>query len=343
MENNNFDEDMLEKKVATNEVNDNDSLEDDCDINYDEYDDDYDYEDYDYDEDEKCDCDCDECDCEDCECELCDCEVEDYLFECFDDFEEPIKTRGENYYDAGRVVSCIKDKNHFHAKVLGSNDNCYDVNFDVDRYGVDYDCTCPCEFPCKHCYATLLAILDGEYREVDLKEEVFEVRNSLHQLVEKIPAEELKEYLLSDNGMEHVCFEVKAFENYFRNYLPVQSYEYYYNNLYNALVLDENAYDLIELDLRKVKQYINDNNYLESFKIIGAIVTALTDTNLLDSDDCVTELFPKLGMFMRITYRKGDDKVRDNINEWVNHLKENNYYNNCYLEDMILSTIQGVS
>lgn len=337
MENNNFEEDMLEKKVVNDEVNSNDSLEvDDYDINYDEYD-----EDYECDCDEECECDCDECD--DFECELCDCEVEDYLFECFDDFEEVIKHRGEDYYETGRVVSCVKDKNHFHAKVLGSDDNCYDVDFDIDGYGVDYDCTCPCEFPCKHEYATLLAILDGEYKEVDLKEEIYEVRTSLHQLVEKIPAEELKEYLLSDNGMEHVCFEVKAFENYFRNYLPVQSYEYYYNNLYNALVLDEDASDLIDLDLRKVKQYIKDNNYLESFKIIGAIITALSDTKLLDSDDYVTELFPKLGMFMRITYRKGDDKVRDNINEWVNHLKENNYYDNCYLEDMILSTIQRVN
>jgi len=328
MENNNFDDDMLEKKVNTNEVSDNDSLEDDCDINYDEYDDDYDYEDY------ECDCD-EECDC--------DCEVEDYLYECFDDFEEVIKHRGEDYYETGRVVSCIKDKNHFHAKVLGSDDNCYDVDFDIDKYGIDYDCTCPCEFPCKHEYATLLAILDGEYREVNLKEEIYEERNSLQQLVEKIPAEELKEYLLSKDGMEHVCFEVNTFENYFRKYLPVQSYEYYYNNLYNALILDEDACDLIDLDLRKVKQYINDNNYLESFKIIGSIITALADTNLLDSDDCVTELFPKLGMFMRITYRKGDDKVRDNINEWVNHLKEINYYDNCYLEDIILSTLQGVN
>ena len=345
MENNNFDEDMLEKKVVSDEIN-NDSLEDDCDINYDEYDDDYDYEDYDDEDydcdcDSECDCDCDECDCEDCECELCDCEIEACLIECYDDFDEVIQNRGEDYHETGRVVSCIKNNNHFYAKVLGSDDNCYDVSFHVHKYGVDYDCSCPCEFPCKHEYATLLAIENGEYDEVELKKWVCENHNSLKQLIEKIPAEELKEYVLSDDGMEAVCVDVDVFENHFRKYLPVQSYEYYYNNLYNEIVLEERPEALINCNLILVKQYIADNNFLESFKILGAIITALADTNHLNDDLCVTELFPKLGMFLRITYRKGDDKVRDNINEWINHLKENNYYDNCYLEDMILSTIKG--
>ena len=332
MENNNFDEDMLEKKV---EVDDNDSLDyDDCDINYDEFEDmfeNFNSDDYDDDYgDEDFDCDCGE---------LCDCEIEACLIECYDDFDAVIQKRGEDYYETGRVVSCVKDKNHFYAKVLGSDDNCYDVSFHVHEYGVEYDCSCPCEFPCKHEYATLLAIKNVEYDEVELNKWICETSDSLKQLIEKIPAEELKEYLLSEDGMDNVCVNIGVFENYFRKYLPVQTYEYYYNNLYNSILLDEHPEVLIDGDLILVKQYIADNNFLESFKILGAIITALVDTNHLNDDLCVTELFPKLGMFLRITYRKGDDKVKENINEWINHLKENNYYDNYYLEDIIISTL----
>lgn len=335
MENTNFDEDMLEKKVDTNNIDD--SIEEESGINYDEFEDkfenfdpddeEYDgYEDYDYD-DEDFDCDCGE---------LCDCEIEACLIECYDDFDETIQSRGEDYYETGRVISCVKDKNDFYAKVLGSDDNYYDVSFHVNKYGVDYDCSCPCEFPCKHEYATLLAIENNEYNEVDLKEWVYETNDSLKKLIEKIPAEELKEYLLSDDGMDNVCVNVDVFENYFRKYLPVQTYEYYYNNLYNRIMLEEHPESLIDRDLVLVKQYIADNNFLESFKVLGAIITALADSKHLNDDLCVTELLPKLGMFMRITYRKGDDKVKDNINEWIKHLEENNYYDNYYLEDIIL-------
>lgn len=264
----------------------------------------------------------------------CDEELDSNIDYEMNEFEYQIKSRGKDYYNNNHIVSIVRNGNEFIAKVEGSKRYEVRVNYDEDDEILYYDCTCPCEFPCKHEYAVLLAIKNKEYNNVKLKENVRKKELTIQQLIELIPAEDLKEYMLSIGGRDCVCFELEHLEERFRKYLPRQTYEYYYNNLYNSLVLDgckKIKYIGIARDL------INCGEYQEAFYVVKAIIEAAKDVDVLKKWVDLLNQFPTVGMLLRIIYRKGDNNVKSNINEWIQILEENNYYNSLYLEDVILS------
>lgn len=258
-----------------------------------------------------------------------------------DDFSYVIRQRGEDYYHGNHVLSVSKNGNNYIGKVGGNSNKPYEVSISVYGDDIEYECTCPCDFPCKHEYAVLLAISNLEYEEVELKPIVREKETNLKALIESIPAEEIKSYLLSPVGKDHVAIEMDAFNEYFRKYLPNQVYEYYYNNLYNNLVLDTDYDETVDNYLDRVKQYIAGSNFEESSKIIKAIITAYRDSNKINFDDYIIDVLPKIGMFLRVTYRKSDDKVREEIDNWIQELEKENYYDNFYLEDIIFGLKSG--
>ena len=295
-----------------------------------------------------CSCNCldNEFDDKQCNCEKCLCHDKketSYNEEVLprtlgNDFEFQIIERGEKYYDDGRVFNIYKNKNEYYAKVEGHNHNVYDVKITVNSEDdADYECNCACDYPCKHAYALISAIANREYEEVHLKEDIMPSIVGVHEMIEQIPAEELKKYLLSDEGRDNTDFCICSFNNYFRTYLPKQSYEYYYNNLYNALVLDNDFNVVIDNYLSTARTYLKDGDYSETFKIIQSIIEAGHDTDMLDVDDDDFELINKIAMLLRILYRKGNLKTRMQVKEWNDKLIKNNYYNNYYLEDAMLS------
>ena len=97
-------------------------------------------------------------------------------------FNPVIVERGINYYKDNKVkLEVIEDMKHYTAKVLGNDDNVYDVIIDLaleDKSG-HFECSCPCDFACKHIYATLLEIdeasnvasnlFDKHYSDLDKK------------------------------------------------------------------------------------------------------------------------------------------------------------------------------
>lgn len=264
------------------------------------------------------------------------CEEEDLLNEVQDNFSYQIKERGKDYYYSGNIVSCSKNNNKYYAKVSGTSDKPYIVKVEIKKDGVEYDCTCPYDFPCKHEYAVLMAITNKEYLNIELKPELKEKKDTLQNILKKIPAEEIKKYLLSSKGVNYVCFEMKSFEDYFKKYYPNQTYEYYYNNLFNALVLDVNYENMIDSYINKIRQYVSNQEFLESFKILKSIINAYNDTNKLNFDDYIINQFPNLGMLLRIIYRKCDFSLRKDIKNWTLELESKNYYNNLYLEDIVI-------
>lgn len=264
------------------------------------------------------------------------CEEEDLLNEVQDNFSYQIKERGKDYYYSGNIVSCSKNNNKYYAKVSGTSDKPYIVKVEIKKDGVEYDCTCPCDFPCKHEFAVLMAITNKEYLNIELKPELKEKKDTLQNILKKIPAEEIKKYLLSSKGVNYVCFEMKSFEDYFKKYYPNQTYEYYYNNLFNALVVDVNYENMIDSYINKIRQYVSNQEFLESFKILKSIINAYNDTNKLNFDDYIINQFPNLGMLLRIIYRKCDFSLRKDIKNWTLELESKNYYNNLYLEDIVI-------
>ena len=262
---------------------------------------------------------------------------EEFLDYVDDDFSKQIKERGKSYYENSSIIKCLKSGNNYYGKVWGSANEPYKVEIYNTEDGLDYTCTCPCDYPCKHEYAVFLAISNQEYETIELKKEIKEHKNNLQSIIEKIPAEKIKQYLLSPEGSNHVCFEMKSFEDYFRDYLPKQSYEFYYNNLFNSLVLENDNVKLITSYMNRIKQYISSLEFMEVYKIIKSIIEAYNDTNRLNCDNYIIDIFPSLGMFLRVLYRKSDSKLKIEINKWIKKIEEKNYYNNVYLEDILIT------
>ncbi len=253
------------------------------------------------------------------------------------DFTSQIRKRGLEYYEDGNILNLYKNKNKYFAKVEGSDYKIYNVTLIIHQDEIDYNCTCPCDFPCKHEYAVLLAISNEEYIEVELKEVIKEKEIKLKNILENIPAEDIKKYLLSEVGQNNVLFGPKAFKEQFRSYYPTLGYDFYYNNLYNSLVIDNTSKEIIDDYLNRIKGYISGNKFKEVIKISKAIIQAYHDTNKLSYDDNIINMFLKLGMFLRIVYRKSNGETRKDIDEWITRLENKKFYDNYYLEDIMLS------
>ncbi len=264
---------------------------------------------------------------------------EEELYETLSkDFSYQIKERGKEYYYNDNVKNVYKTNNKYIAKVSGNAAKPYDIQIVVtDEDTAHYECSCPCTYPCKHEYAVLMAISNFEYSEVELKTPIKEKENNLRTIIKEIPAEEIKNYLLSPKGLNNVDFDMEAFSEYFRKYYIKQNYEFYYNNLYNELVLDGMYISKINSYIDRARQYLLGNDFEESFKIVKSIIEAYNDSKRLNFDDYVFEVINKLGMILRISYRKAESNIKAEIKEWANKLEEKNYYNNYYLEDLILN------
>ena len=255
-----------------------------------------------------------------------------------DDFNYQIRDRGEEYYNCGNVKHVYKTGNKYTASVSGSGDKEYDVEITVDDQDLaEYECSCPCEFNCKHEYAVLMAIANKEYEEVKTKPTIKEKEMDIYKIIEIIPAEELKKFILLPNNKYEVDFDEDKFIEYFRSYYPKASYDFYYNNLYNDMVLNKYYQSRIDSYIERAKQYLNGNDFEEVFKIIKSIIEAYKDTDKLNTDNYVFDIIGKLSMLLRITNRKCNEKTKTQIKKWANKLKTDKYYNNYYLEDLIMS------
>lgn len=260
------------------------------------------------------------------------------LSEVEDCFSYQIKKRGSDYYNNNKILKCYHSGRQYFAKVLGSSDSIYSVQISHDEEeGIDFSCDCPYEYPCKHEYAVFLAISNGEYEEISLKPEIKEKTYHFSSILESIPAEEIKQYLLSSKVLDSVCFGNESFEKHFRKYLPKQDYEFYYNHLYNVLLLEDEIEAVTTDYLNKVKEYVDQSSFDEGYKILKSVIEAYHDSNLLNFHEYVIDMLLKVGLFLRVIYRRGEESTKKNITDWSNSLKENYYYDNYYLEDVILT------
>ena len=85
-----------------------------------------------------------------------------------------------------------------------------------------------------------------------------------------------------------------------------------------------------------INSYIVCNDFEDSYIIIKSIVEAYHNTNRLNYNDYLINYFPKIAMFLRITYRKGSNDLKNEINKWLINVASKNYYDNLYLEDAII-------
>ena len=256
-------------------------------------------------------------------------------------FQHQIIKRGKDYYKAGNVIQVIKNKNTFIAKVKGTDYYEVKITIDKDSKTLSCNCDCPCEFSCKHEYAVLLAIKNKKYIEKELKEEIVKNNITLNKLIQNIPAAELKQYILKKifdkNFSDYLLLYFNDFEVDFLKYLPSQPYEYYYNNLYNYVMIN----DEIRFDCKYIiKDLINSEKYEEAFFVIKAFIEVANDTKHFEKIEIIINKYSDIALFLRMIYRKSDNILKEKIEEWLEKIRKNKYYNSLYLEDMIVSIVE---
>ena len=256
-------------------------------------------------------------------------------------FQHQIIKRGKDYYKAGNVIQVIKNKNTFIAKVKGTDYYEVKITIDKDSKTLSCNCTCPCEFLCKHEYAVLLAIKNKKYIEKELKEEIIKNNITLNELIQNIPATELKQYILKKifdkNFSDYLLLDFNDFEVDFLKYLPSQPYEYYYNNLYNYVMINDD----IRFDCKYIiKDLINSEKYEEAFLVIKAFIEVANDTKHFEKIEIGINKYSDIALFLRMIYRKSDNILKEKIEEWLEKIRKNKYYNSLYLEDMIVSIVE---
>lgn len=95
---------------------------------------------------------------------------EEFTFDLFQGdinelIEEPIKTRGEDYYNQGRVFFLEQLNNTYYAVVGGTGLYVVKINYQEKDKKIKVYCSCPCDFYCKHIYAVILAIRNKKFRK----------------------------------------------------------------------------------------------------------------------------------------------------------------------------------
>ena len=81
-------------------------------------------------------------------------------------FQLQIKPKGEIYYNEGKVLFLEKIDSRYFSIVAG-NQNIYlnIIDYDEEKKEMSVHCSCPCDFYCKHLYASLKAIQNKKYNK----------------------------------------------------------------------------------------------------------------------------------------------------------------------------------
>ncbi len=93
-----------------------------------------------------------------------------FAFDLFNDdlatiFDEEIINRGKSYCEEGRVLFLEKVGDSYYSVVGGKSLYVIIIKYnDKDKIMQVY-CTCPCEFYCKHIYATIVSIRNKKFRK----------------------------------------------------------------------------------------------------------------------------------------------------------------------------------
>lgn len=91
--------------------------------------------------------------------------------------------------------------------------------------------------------------------------------------------------------------------------------------------------------LDMAKSSLENGKYKYTFTISSTIIDAAKESEYCDNDDIILNSYNKVGMFIRIAYRKGNNKLRTEIQKWIQKYEEKNYYDAIFLEDMIIGII----
>lgn len=264
--------------------------------------------------------------------------MKNLLGEKYEDLFEPqIIYRGKEYYRNNLVKRCLKTPEGYLAKVIGSKD--YNVKIKIMDDDIEMFCDCPYGSNCKHEYATLMAIDNQKYKELNLLPKLVGSKYNFAEFVKLIPENDLKTFIIDkvENEEDFEELEEELKEKFFK-YLPKETPEYFYNEIFNlCLIEDDLPTYIINEYIDNIKKQIDCKEYDYAFSIYSSLICALCDSKIEISSTKLIDLYSKIGIFARISYRKGSDELKNYINNWISQFAEKNYYDDVYLEDLLLS------
>lgn len=251
-------------------------------------------------------------------------------------FEKQIIYRGKEYYQNDMVRKVFKSESTYIAKVAGSYKNEYNVHIEIGQKGISMHCDCPYHDNCKHEYATLIAVDNKEYKSIKLLpvEESEEIRMS--DLLKAIPEDKLKKYIADCFDIDDEMYKDDFIEE-FEVYLPKKPREYFYNTLFNEFQLDSFRYNLSKF-IKLAEKSLEHKKYHYAFLIGSSIIEAYKDSKYEDKQKVVFINYNTFATIIRIANRKGSKTLKAEIQKWIDCLKDKNYYDDIYLEDMIEMT-----
>lgn len=247
------------------------------------------------------------------------------------DFYPAIRERGKKIQEEKKVYNVKKIDDMYTSEVLGSNLEIYNV--EIDPYYHDLYCSCPCEGECKHIYATLLEIEKGNYKNINLLDEVEITKVNIADVINDIPSDEIKNYLLSISDILTED-QKEVFENKFINFYPKKSYDYYYTNIYNNILLENNNIYTTIID--DIKKYVESKDYEQVFTIISSFINVTLNLDYLYNDKKIIDYLNSLGVYLRITYRYANTEFKEVIELFADEILK---VCNIYIEDFIINNI----
>ncbi len=251
-------------------------------------------------------------------------------------FEKQIIYRGKEYHKNGMVRKVFKSENTYIAKVAGTYRNEYTIHIEISKKGIDMHCDCPYQDNCKHEYATLMAIDNKEYKTIKLLpiEELEEIKMS--ELLKSIPEDKLKKYIEDCFDIDDEIYKNDLVEE-FEVYLPEKPRKYFYNTLFNEFQLETFSYNLGKF-IKLAEKSLEYKKYQYAFLIVASVIEAYKDSKYEDKQKVVFINYNTFATIIRIANRKGNKTLQAGIQKWIASLKDKNYYDDIYLEDMIEMT-----
>ncbi|MDD6043819.1 MAG: SWIM zinc finger family protein [Eubacteriaceae bacterium] len=261
-------------------------------------------------------------------------------------FKSHILNRGWDYYETGSVTSLSKTETGYRATVEGSND--YDVEIEVcDNEVVDMYCDCPYAEDgnfCKHMAAVLYQIEAGHNPPELPKNNLYDLKTELKDVISGIDESELRHMLLQlalkDNTLQnHILI------NYAEQISPSQmsrmSHEVEmiarqhsdrtgYVDYYQAMAYVQ---DMDQFLCENVQSLIDKNLLMQAFELTNVVFHTIGNQDIDDSDGGITYVANSCYECWKEILDRATEEERNQMYCWFNEHRRNYVFD--YLEDYV--------
>lgn len=257
-------------------------------------------------------------------------------------FDSKRLKRGLAYYLENRVVSLIKRKYGYSAKVTGNYDD-YNIEIIVDKNDHFHRAYCDCPDykngnMCKHIAAVFYKIDHvNEMFENKTKEKLF---NKINQVIDQLNVDQIKEYLKKVICQEELIndFRMKFIEyfdesglkeeiqHFYRN-LSSLDYKYYYKDVDIAVLIEQ-----IKTYNDDIRYLIEKNKLEDAFECICTGINGILATEL-DADICI-DVIDEYIELLKMIISRDDSGMIDKILAYLEN--EDSFFVGADIVDYLL-------